>query len=82
MPVRESLLNDELFAERQDYAAAWEAIQGGAQMRPAIPEFSEIMEISMTALADVLTNGTDAQTAMDEAAAQCEQILEEAGYYE
>ena len=51
-------------------------------MRPAIPEFSEIMEISMTALADVLTNGTDAQTAMDEAAAQCEQILEEAGYYE
>lgn len=82
MPVRESLLNDELFAERQDYAAAWEAIQGGAQMRPAIPEFSEIMEISMTALADVLTNGTDAQTAMDEAVAQCEQILEEAGYYE
>lgn len=82
MPVRESLLNDELFAERQDYAATWEAIQGGAQMRPAIPEFSEIMEISMTALADVLTNGTDAQTAMDEAAAQCEQILEEAGYYE
>lgn len=82
MPVRESLLNDELFSERQDYAAAWEAIQSGAQMRPAIPEFSEIMEISMTALADVLTNGTDAQTAMDEAASQCEQILEEAGYYE
>lgn len=82
MPVRESLLNDDLFSERQDYAAAWEAIQGGAQMRPAIPEFSEIMEISMTALADVLTNGTDAQTAMDEAASQCEQILEEAGYYE
>ena len=82
MPVRESLLNDELFAERQDYAAAWEAIQGGAQMRPAIPEFSEIMEISMTALADVLTNGTDAQTAMDEAAAECEQILDEAGYYD
>lgn len=82
MPVRESLLNDELFSERPDYAAAWDAIQGGAKMRPAIPEFSEIMEISMTALSDVLTNGTDAQTAMDEAAAECEQILEDAGYYD
>lgn len=82
MPVRESLLTDELFAERQDYAAAWESIQAGAKMRPAIPEFTEIMEVSMTALADVLTNGTDAQTAMDEAAAECEKILDEAGYYE
>lgn len=82
MPVRESLLNDDLFAERQDYAAAWDAIQGGARMRPAIPEFSEIMEISMTALSDVLTNGTDAQTAMDEAAKECEKILDEAGYYD
>ncbi|MDE8682762.1 hypothetical protein PZH33_22765, partial [Blautia schinkii] len=52
MPVRESLLNDTLFAERPDNKAAWEAIQVGAKMRPAIPEFSEIMEISMTALSD------------------------------
>lgn len=82
MPVRESLLNEELFNERPDYAAAWEAIQAGAKMRPAIPEFSEIMEISMTALSDVLANGSDAQAAMDEAAEECEQILDEAGYYE
>lgn len=82
MPVRESLLTDELFEERPDYGAAWESIQAGAKMRPAIPEFTEIMEISMTALADVLTNGTDAQAAMDGAAAECEKILEEAGYYE
>lgn len=82
MPVRESLLNEALFEERPDYAAAWEAIQAGAKMRPAIPEFSEIMEISMTALADVLTNGTDAQAAMDKAAEECEQILKDAGYYE
>ena len=81
MPVRESLLNDELFEERPDYAAAWDAIQAGAKMRPAIPEFTEIMEISMTALSDVLTNGTDAQSAMDGAAAECEKILKEAGYY-
>lgn len=82
MPVRESLLTDELFEERPDYGAAWESIQAGAKMRPAIPEFTEIMEISMTALSDVLTNGSDAQTAMDTAAAECEKILEEAGYYE
>lgn len=82
MPVRESLLNDDLFNERPDYSAAWEAIQEGAKMRPAIPEFSEIMEISMTALSDVLANGTDAQKAMDKAAEECEQILDEAGYYE
>lgn len=81
MPVRESLLNNELFDERPDYAAAWEAIQAGARMRPAIPEFSEIMEISMTALSDVLVNGTDVQEAMDKAAEECEQILDEAGYY-
>ena len=82
MPVRTSLLNDELFESRSDYKAAWDAIQDGARMRPAIPEFSEIMEISMTALADVLINGTDAQSAMDNAAAECEEILDEAGYYE
>lgn len=82
MPVRESVLTEELLAERPDYAAAWEAIQSGAKMRPAIPEFTEIMEISMTALADVLTNGADAQESMDEAAEECEKILEEAGYYE
>lgn len=81
MPVRESLLNDDLFNERPDYAAAWEAILAGAKMRPALPEFSEIMEISMTALSDVLANGTDAQKAMDKAADECEQILDEAGYY-
>lgn len=81
MPVRESLLNNELFDERPDYAAAWEAIQAGAKMRPAIPEFSEIMEISMTALSDVLVNGTDVQETMDKAAEECEQILDEAGYY-
>ena len=82
MPVRESLLNDTLFAERPDYKAAWEAIQVGAKMRPAIPEFSEIMEISMTALSDALSNGTDVQAAMDKAAEECEQILSDAGYYE
>ena len=82
MPVRTSLLNDELFESRPDYKAAWDAIQDGARMRPAIPEFSEIMEISMTALADVLINGTDAQSAMAKAAAECEEILDEAGYYE
>ncbi|MDO4273852.1 MAG: extracellular solute-binding protein [Eubacteriales bacterium] len=82
MPVRESILTEELLNERPDYAAAWEAIQAGAKMRPAIPEFTEIMEISMTALADVLTNGTDAQKAMDKAAQECEKVLEEAGYYE
>lgn len=82
MPVRTSLLNDELFESRPDYKAAWDAIQDGAKMRPAIPEFSEIMEISMTALADVLINGTDAQPAMDKAAQECEEILEEAGYYD
>nr|WP_305137067.1 extracellular solute-binding protein [uncultured Schaedlerella sp.] len=82
MPVRTSLLNDELFETRPDYKAAWEAIEDGARMRPAIPEFSEIMEISMTALADVLINGTDAQSAMDKAAAECEEILDEAGYYD
>ena len=82
MPVRETLLNDTLFAERPDYKAAWEAIQAGAKMRPAIPEFSEIMEISMTALSDALSNGTDVQAAMDKAAEECEQILSDAGYYE
>ena len=65
-----------------DYKAAWEAIQVGAKMRPAIPEFSEIMEISMTALSDALSNGTDVQAAMDKAAEECEQILSDAGYYE
>ena len=40
------------------------------------------MEISMTALSDALSNGTDVQAAMDKAAEECEQILSDAGYYE
>jgi ABC-type glycerol-3-phosphate transport system substrate-binding protein len=81
MPVRTSVLTDELLKSRPDYAAAMQAIQSGAALRPAIPEFNEIMEISMQALAKVLMNGADAQSTMDEAADQCYKILEKAGYY-
>jgi multiple sugar transport system substrate-binding protein len=81
MPVRASVLTEELLAERPDYAAAWDALQSGVGQRPAIPEFNEIMEISMTALAKVLWEGGDAKTLMDEAAAQAYDILAAAGYY-
>lgn len=81
MPIRTSVLTDELLKARPDYAAAWEAIQSGAALRPAIPEFNEIMEISMQALARVLIDGVDAQSTMDAAAEQCQKVLKDAGYY-
>jgi len=81
MPVRSSVMTEALLAERPDYAAAWEAIQSGVGQRPSIPEFNEIMEISMSALADVLAGNAEAKPAMDAAAEEAYKIMEEAGYY-
>jgi multiple sugar transport system substrate-binding protein len=81
MPIRTSALTEDLLKSRPDYQAALQAINSGAAMRPAIPEFNQIMEISMQALAKVLTDGVDAQSTMDAAADQCYKILKEAGYY-
>lgn len=82
MPCREAALTDELLAERTDYDAAWKAIQSGATLRPTIPEFSEIMEVSMTALSSVLTGQGDAATAMAEVDKEVREILDDAGYYD
>lgn len=81
MPVRQAVLTDELLASRPDYAAAAAAIASGARMRPAIPEFNQVMEISMRELAKVLAGQAEAQPAMDQAAAEVEQLLAAAGYY-
>lgn len=81
MPARASALTDELLATRTDYAAAWKAIQSGATLRPTIPEFSEIMEISMTALAKVITGQEEAAAAMQQVDTDVRAVLDEAGYY-
>lgn len=81
MPIRESALTDELFAQYPDYAAAWEAIQNGATIRPAIPEFAEIMDVSMTALSTVITGQAELESTMQEVDADVREILDEAGYY-
>ncbi len=57
MPVRESLLNVPLFAERPVYKAAWGRDSVWGNDEPAIL-VSEIMEISLTAFSDALSNGT------------------------
>lgn len=81
MPIRESALTDELFAQHPDYAAAWKAIQNGATIRPAIPEFAEIMDVSMTALSTVITGQADLESTMQAVDAEVRDILDEAGYY-
>ena len=81
MPCRESVLTDELLAQRSDYAAAWKAIQSGATLRPTIPEFNEIMNVSMTALASVITGQKEAAAAMAEVDEEVRSIFDEAGYY-
>lgn len=81
MPIRESALTDELFAQYPDYAAAWKAIQNGATIRPAIPEFAEIMDVSMTALSTVITGQADLESTMQAVDADVRDILDEAGYY-
>lgn len=81
MPVRTSLLTDELLNKRPDYKASYEALKSGVRMRPAIPEFNEIMEVSMRQLAKVLAGQADAQSAMDQAAKEAYDILNKAGYY-
>lgn len=81
MPVRQAVLSADLLASRPDYAAAAAAIESGARMRPAIPEFNQVMEISMRELAKVLAGQAEAQPAMDQAAAEVEQLLAAAGYY-
>ena len=82
MPIRESALTEELFAQYPEYAAAWQAIQNGATIRPAIPEFAEIMDVSMTALSSVITGQAELETAMQEVDADVRSILDEAGYYD
>lgn len=81
MPIRESALTDELFAQYPDYAAAWKAIQNGATIRPAIPEFAEIMDVSMTALSTVITGQANLESTMQGVDAEVRDILDEAGYY-
>lgn len=81
MPIRESVMTDELFAQHPDYAAAWEAIQNGATIRPSIPEFAEIMDVSMTALSAVITGQADLVESMQQVDAEVRDILDEAGYY-
>jgi multiple sugar transport system substrate-binding protein len=81
MPVRKSVLTDKLLAERPDYKASYEALKSGARMRPAIPEFNEIMEVSMRALAKVLVGQAEAKSAMDQAANEAYKIMKAAGYY-
>lgn len=81
MPIRESTLTDELFAQYPDYAAAWKAIQNGATIRPAIPEFAEIMDVSMTALSTVITGQANLESTMQGVDAEVRDILDEAGYY-
>lgn len=82
MPCREAALTDELLAERSDYAAAWKAIQSGATLRPTIPEFNEIMNISMTELDAVITGQEEATEAMAKVDEEVRAIFEEAGYYD
>ncbi len=82
MPIRESVLTEELFATYPDYAAAWEAIQKGATIRPAIPEFAEIMDVSMTALSSVITGQAELEATMAKVDADVRAILDEAGYYD
>lgn len=82
MPIRESSMTDELFAEYPDYAAAWEAIQNGATLRPALPEFAEIMDVSMTALSSVITGQAKLEPTMKEVDDAVREILDEAGYYD
>ncbi|MDR2374158.1 MAG: extracellular solute-binding protein [Bifidobacteriaceae bacterium] len=81
MPCRESVLTEDLLDGRSDYAAAWKAIQSGATLRPTIPEFGEIMEISMTALSSVITGQAEARTAMEQVDKEVEAVLKDAGYY-
>ena len=81
MPCRESALTDELLASRSDYAAAWQAILSGATLRPTIPEFNEIMNLSMTELDAVITGQQEAAEAMAKVDEEVRAIFEEAGYY-
>lgn len=82
MPIRESVLTDELLTQYPDYAAAWEAIQNGATIRPSNPEFAEIMDVSMTALSAVITGQADLEESMQKVDGQVRDILDEAGYYD
>lgn len=81
MPVRNSLLTDELLKNRPDYKASYEALKSGVKMRPTIPEFNEIMEVSMRQLAKVLAGQADAKSAMDQAVKEADEIMKRAGYY-
>ena len=81
MPVRNACLSKELLAKRPDYKASYDNILSGVRMRPAIPEFNEVMEVSMRALAKVLVGQAEAQPAMDAAAKETLTIMERAGYY-
>ncbi len=48
--------------------------------RPGIPEITQIIDVWGLAISRVVTKDTDAQTALDEAAAEIEQILRDGGY--
>jgi len=50
--------------------------------RPLIPEWNEIGDRIGIAVSEVLTEQKTAQEALDEAAADVEKIMEEAGYYQ
>lgn len=82
MPPRLSVLENEDLAEQYRwYPAAREALQTGKAF-PAMPDFLDVGEIVTRYILQAVTGEMEVQAALDQAAAETEELLESRGYYD
>jgi ABC-type glycerol-3-phosphate transport system substrate-binding protein len=81
MPPRLSVLeNTELAAQYRWYPAARAALESGKAF-PAMPDFNDVGEIVTRHILRAVTGEAEVQEALDQAAAETEELLASRGYY-
>ncbi|SFH46053.1 extracellular solute-binding protein [Palleronia marisminoris] len=82
MPPRLSILEDPALAEQYRwYPAARAALEGGKAF-PAMPDFLDVGEIVTRHILRAVTGEAEVQAALDQAAAETEELLASRGYYD
>ncbi len=81
-PVRQSVVDDpEISKLYPDWEATAKAIAAGSRDRPALAEFQILTEVIARRVAQVMTGELGIKEALDMAAEESREILDEAGYY-
>lgn len=82
MPPRLSILGDESLAEEYRWYPAAQAALASGKPFPAMPDFLDVGEIVTRHILRAVTGEAEVKAALDQAAAETEELLESRGYYD